>query len=165
MGKGTPSDARWLSAFQGRLINFEKRRKVSGCRPYVLAGGRGVGNQRPASAAILLPVIFVGRVGYTEEGGPVPLEGGTGGQNQGQLPGRGCFVRTEWPWAGVDRRRGHRDPGPLPHPAPPATTSPAAPRATPSTTSIPPLSHPSLWAPGIRSDRPDQAAPVGLQQL
>lgn len=55
MGKGTPSDARWLSAFQGRLINFEKRRKVSGCRPSVLAGGwgggRGVGNQRPASAA------------------------------------------------------------------------------------------------------------------
>ena len=30
LGKGTLSDESWLSALQGRLINFEKRRKVSG---------------------------------------------------------------------------------------------------------------------------------------
>lgn len=29
MGRGTLSDGHCLSAFQGRLINFEKRRKVS----------------------------------------------------------------------------------------------------------------------------------------
>lgn len=38
MGKGTLSDGRRLFAFQGRLINFEKRRKVSRCSPYMLAG-------------------------------------------------------------------------------------------------------------------------------
>lgn len=40
-GKGTLTDGLWLSAFQGRLINFEKRRKVSSHSPHV-----GGGNQR-----------------------------------------------------------------------------------------------------------------------
>lgn len=33
-GLGTLSDGLWLSDFQGRLINFEKRRKVSSHHPH-----------------------------------------------------------------------------------------------------------------------------------
>lgn len=40
VGKGTLSDGCWLSAFQGRLINFEKRRKVSTCSACSGAGAR-----------------------------------------------------------------------------------------------------------------------------
>lgn len=59
-GKGPLSDGLWLFAFQGRLINFEKRRKVSSCRPQVLARMWKPETHPPTP----IPVIF-GRAGYT----------------------------------------------------------------------------------------------------
>lgn len=50
MGMGMLSDGRWLSAFQGRLINFEKRRKVSSHCPHF-----GAGNQMPPGTPLASP--------------------------------------------------------------------------------------------------------------
>lgn len=106
MGKGTLSDGRRPFALQGRLINFEKRRKVSRCSPYMLAGvwksetrpGRTLGR-------IQLPVIFVGRVGYTEELGPLPLEGGRRRPESGMASWEGLSGPSSKNRVGLGRSR------------------------------------------------------------
>lgn len=78
MGERALSDGPWLSAFQGRLINFEKRRKVSLLgKGWVLGGGQDTWLCPP-------PVIFIGKVG--DRWG----ESGARGRIQDNL-GRGLF--------------------------------------------------------------------------
>lgn len=84
VGKGTLSNGRWLSALQGRLINFEKRRKVSSRnltgRGQVLGGE---GGQSPTRLEHLVPpspflLHFGGELDTETVGELLPQEGSTG---------------------------------------------------------------------------------------
>lgn len=72
MGVGTRSDGRWLSALQGRLINFEKRRKVSSHRPHF-------GGWKP-DAPWLPPSCYLHGESWIQQGEPLPEEGAGGEQ-------------------------------------------------------------------------------------
>lgn len=74
MVKGSLSDGHWVSTFQGRLINFEKRRKVSSCSP-----DWGRVENRPTRAGHSTPTLSLLNswdIWIQREGGPLPLEGG-----------------------------------------------------------------------------------------
>lgn len=109
MGKGPLSDGRWLSAFQGRLINFEKRRKVSGCiRPC----WQGCGNQRPALAAPCFPFYLWGELDPQKRGVGTTPKGGGVQEARGKdsfLGGTVCENREDL----GRKERGGEDPGPL----------------------------------------------------
>lgn len=73
MVKGSLSDGHWVSTFQGRLINFEKRRKVNSCSPDWGRGGKQTHQGRTLDSHPL-PLRFMGYLDR-ERRGSLPTGG------------------------------------------------------------------------------------------